>query len=91
MFWHSIRQRPAGIAAPRPAKLSLSAACGHGGGRGMVQGCGRQRTGAAAGAHGVRWRKELRALRSLADVMLGLEAMPANGTISEVSCDGQAV
>ena len=39
---------------------------------------------------------ELTALRSLADEMLGLdaaglEAMPANGTISEVDCDDQAV
>ena len=39
---------------------------------------------------------ELRALRSLAEEMLGLddgglEAMLANETISEVSCDGQAV
>ena len=41
-------------------------------------------------------RNELRALRSLANEMLGLdgaglEAMLANGTISEVRCDGQAV
>ena len=41
-------------------------------------------------------RNELRALRSLASEMLGLdgaglEAMLANGTISEVSCDGQTV
>ena len=41
-------------------------------------------------------RKELGALRALADEVLGLdhpglEAMLANGTISEVSCDGQAV
>ena len=41
-------------------------------------------------------RNELRALRSLANEMLGLDgpgldAMLANGTISEVSCDGQAV
>ena len=41
-------------------------------------------------------RKELTALRTLADEMLGLdgpglEAMVANGTTSEVSCDGQAV
>ena len=38
-------------------------------------------------------RNELRALRALADEILGLdgpglEAMLANGTISEVSCDG---
>ena len=38
-------------------------------------------------------RKELAAVRSLADEMLGLneaslEAMLANGTISEVNCDG---
>ncbi len=38
-------------------------------------------------------RRELRALRVPADAMLGLdglrlEAMLANGTISEVSCDG---
>ena len=41
-------------------------------------------------------RNELKALRSLANEMLGLdgpglEAMLANGTISEVSCDGQAI
>ena len=41
-------------------------------------------------------RREFGALRALADEMLGLdgprlEAMVANGTISEVSCDGQAV
>ena len=41
-------------------------------------------------------RNELRALRSLAEGMLGLdgaglETMLANGTISEVNCDGQAV
>ena len=41
-------------------------------------------------------RKELMALRALADEMLGLdgpglEGMLANGTISEVSCDGEAV
>ena len=41
-------------------------------------------------------RLELGALRALADEMLGLdgprlEAMVANGTISEVNCDGQAV
>jgi len=40
--------------------------------------------------------RELTALRSLADEMLGLdaaglEAMLANGTISEVDCDDQAV
>ena len=40
--------------------------------------------------------RELTALRSLADEMLGLddaglEAMLANGTISEVNCDDQAV
>ena len=38
-------------------------------------------------------RNELMALRTLADEMLGrdgpgLEAMPANATIGEVSCDG---
>ena len=41
-------------------------------------------------------RNELRALRSLADEMLGLdgpgpEAMLANGAIIEVTCDDQAV
>ena len=41
-------------------------------------------------------RRELEALKSLADELLGLdgpdlEAMLANGTISEVNCDAQAI
>ena len=41
-------------------------------------------------------RKEFKALRSLADELLGLdgpelEAVPANGTWSEVNCDDQAI
>ena len=41
-------------------------------------------------------RNDVRALRPLADEMLGLDvlglgAMLANGTIGEMSCDGQAV
>ena len=38
-----------------PATLSLLAASRHGSGCGTVRRCGRQRTGAAASAHGVRW------------------------------------